>query len=482
MHSQRIGQPAINLQRLREEMTALSEIGRVEGIPGINRPGFSDADMEARTFMAERMKAAGLQVSMDAVGNLSGLWKTGSGPAVMVGSHLDTVPMGGFFDGALGVAAALECVRTLMESGAAPPCPIEVIATAEEEGRFGGMLGAQALAGAIDDAWFRSARDESGVTLVEAMRAQGLEPDRAATAARDSDTVKAFIELHIEQGPVLDTEGIPIGIVEAISGVFKWSVTLTGIANHAGTTPMNLRRDAFVGLATFACRIPEIIATAGTDQSRVTIGSVEVQPNHPHTVPGKATFALIGRDADGAVMARACRRVAGAAARHRRRCRARPYHRRAELARPEAVRSRDRRGDTPAGGGAWPALQADVQWCRPRHPVHGRADPRRAHLRAEHRRRQPCTGGRYRLAGCRGRGQSPAPHPYRRRGPDLTAGPSGMPAAITVHPPHRPRQAGKSAGHRCRSEGVSKHQLLAVRASARGCRLSVRSTASCQPA
>jgi allantoate deiminase len=304
VHSRRFGQPAINLQRLREEMITLSEIGRVEGIPGINRPGFSHADMEARTFMADRMKAAGLQVSMDAVGNLSGLWQTGSGPAVMVGSHLDTVPMGGFFDGALGVVAAFECVRTLMESGAAPPCPIEVIATAEEEGRFGGMLGAQALAGAIDDTWFRSARDESGVTLIDAMRAQGLEPDRAATAARDSDTVKAFIELHIEQGPVLDTEGIPIGIVEAISGVFKWSATLTGIANHAGTTPMNLRRDAFAGLATFACRIPEIIVTAGTNQSRVTIGSVEVQPNHPHTVPGKATFTLIGRDVDGAVMAR----------------------------------------------------------------------------------------------------------------------------------------------------------------------------------
>ena len=304
MHSQPVERPAINLQRLREEMTALSGIGRVEGIPGINRPGFSDADMEARSFMAARMKAAGLQVSMDAVGNLSGLWNTGSGPAVMVGSHLDTVPMGGFFDGALGVAAALECVRTLMEAGTAPPCPIEVIATAEEEGRFGGMLGAQALAGAIDDAWFRSAHDESGVTLVDAMRAQGLDPDRAATAARDPNDIKAFVELHIEQGPVLEAEGIPIGIVEAISGVFKWSVTLTGVANHAGTTPMDLRKDALIGLATFACAISEIIATAGTDQSRVTIGAVELKPNHPHTVPGRATFTLIGRDADAAVMAR----------------------------------------------------------------------------------------------------------------------------------------------------------------------------------
>ena len=304
VHLQGVEHLRINLDRLRDEMRELSEIGRVAGLPGISRPGFSDADMAARTFMAERMRAGGLQISMDAVGNLSGLWSTGSGPAVMIGSHLDTVPMGGRFDGSLGVVAALECVRTLMESGAEPPCPIEVIATAEEEGRFGGMLGAQALAGAIDDAWFRSARDESGVTLIEAMRAQGLDPDAATTAARDPRQVKAFLELHIEQGPVLDSAGIPIGIVEAISGVFKWSVTLDGVANHAGTTPMNLRKDAFAGLAAFACGVPDIIAAVGTDQSRVTIGSVEVRPNPPHTVPGQALFTLVGRDADRAVMLR----------------------------------------------------------------------------------------------------------------------------------------------------------------------------------
>ncbi len=239
---------------------------------------------------------------MDAAGNLSGLWRTGEGPAIMVGSHLDTVPMGGFFDGALGVAAAMECVRTLKDAGIAPPCPIEVIVTAEEEGRFGGMLGSQALAGRVDPDWFRSARDEGGTTLIEAMRAQGLDPDAVGSAARDPASVKAFLELHIEQGPVLETEGLAIGIVEAISGVFKWSVTLLGVANHAGTTPMNLRHDAFIGLVEFAHRIPAIIAETGTDQSRVTIGSVEIEPNHPHTIPGKAIFSLIGRDTSLDVM------------------------------------------------------------------------------------------------------------------------------------------------------------------------------------
>ncbi|WP_291749579.1 Zn-dependent hydrolase [Bauldia sp.] len=292
----------INRDRLRAEMEDLGEIGRTEGVPGINRPGFSDADMAARAFMADRMKALGLLVSMDAVGNLSGLWKTGEGPAVMVGSHLDTVPMGGFYDGALGVAAAMECVRALMDAGVTPPCPIEVIATAEEEGRFGGMLGSQALAGAVDPAWLETAVDEDGTRLVDAMTAHGLVPGAYETARRNPDSVKAFLELHIEQGPVLEAEGIPIGIVEGISGVFKWSVRLTGVANHAGTTPMDLRKDAFVGLVDFARQIPAIIAGAGTDQSRVTIGAVELKPNHPHTIPGEAVFTLIGRDISPDVM------------------------------------------------------------------------------------------------------------------------------------------------------------------------------------
>lgn len=283
-------------------MSRLGAIGRVDGIPGINRPGYSDADMQARSFMAERMADCGLAVSMDAAGNLSGLWQTGNGARVMAGSHLDTVPNGGLFDGALGVSAALECVRAMQDAGLVPARPIEVIATAEEEGRFGGMLGAQAMAGKVDEAWLANAIDESGVRLVDAMRAQGFDPARIRDAARDPATVHAFLELHVEQGPVLESAGLAIGIVEQISGVFKWSVRLTGVANHAGTTPMGLRKDAFLGLVAFANTIPEVIAKAGTDQSRVTIGAVEVRPNHPHTIPGEVVFSLIGRDTARKVM------------------------------------------------------------------------------------------------------------------------------------------------------------------------------------
>jgi N-carbamoyl-L-amino-acid hydrolase len=312
---------AINLDRLRDEMIRLGEIGREPGVPGINRPGFSDADMQARRQMAERMRQVGLAVSMDAVGNLSGLWEAGTGPRVMVGSHLDTVPMGGLFDGALGVCAALECVRTLREAGAAPAHPIEVIATAEEEGRFGGMLGSQALSGQVDPDWLTRAVDEKGVRLIDAMQAQGLDPKRYKDAARDPASVRAFLELHIEQGPVLERSNLQVGIVEVISGVFNWTIRLTGETNHAGTTPMSMRRDAFAGLAAFAVEIPAIIAAVGGDQTRVTIGAVEIKPGFPHSIPGEATFSLIGRDTSSEAMQRLateCRhRIERAADTHR---------------------------------------------------------------------------------------------------------------------------------------------------------------------
>lgn len=302
--------PAIDLDRLRRDLEALGRIGFSEAAGGLHRESFSDADMQARHWFIARLAEAGLDAEMDGAGNVIGRWQTGRGPAILIGSHLDSVPAGGMFDGALGVVAGLECVRTLREHGIAPGCPLEVIATSEEEGRFGGMLGAQALCGQLSRAQIEAARDESGLALTEAMARQGLDPAAALRAARDPGAVKAFVELHVEQGPVLEARGIPVGIVEGISGVFNWTVTLRGRANHAGTTPMDLRRDAFMGLADFAGRIPEIIDRSGTTQSRLTVGRVELEPNFPHTVPGAAEFSLIGRDVDEAVMqalAEACR-------------------------------------------------------------------------------------------------------------------------------------------------------------------------------
>ena len=302
--------PRVDLSRLNRRLDAVNEFGADPSRPGVNRPSFSPADISARRWLMDEMAALGLGVRMDAVGNVIGRWETGTGPAVMVGSHLDSVPSGGRFDGALGVIAALECVEACMDHGVEPASPVEIVATSEEEGRFGGMLGAQAMAGTVDRQWFDNAVDENGVHLADAMKAADLNPADYASACRRPGELGAFLELHIEQGPVLEHASRIIGIVEGISGVFNWVVTFEGEANHAGTTPMDLRRDSFRGLVDFAHGIDRIVAEAGTPATRLTIGKVDLSPNYPHTVPGRTEFVLIGRDLDLAVMrtlADACR-------------------------------------------------------------------------------------------------------------------------------------------------------------------------------
>lgn len=299
---------AIDLDRLKSDIEAVNEIGRIAGQPGINRVSFSDADMAGRRWLMGRMEEAGLQARIDAVGNVFGRWNCGSGPVVMAGSHLDTVPQGGPLDGTLGVCAALEAVRAMKGSGIAPARPVEVVCTADEEGRFGGMLGSQVICGEVGPDWIARAVDDSGLRLAEAMRTQGLDPE--AAVARDASDIAVFLELHIEQGPVLARADVPIGIVDAISGVFNWTVTLTGEANHSGTTPMDGRRDAFRGLADFGAAMPAILARAGGPETRLTVGKVALDPNFPHSIAGAAVFSVIGRDVDEAVMrtlAEACR-------------------------------------------------------------------------------------------------------------------------------------------------------------------------------
>ncbi len=263
----------------------------------------------------------GLKTHMDGAGNVCGRLGDSDKPAILIGSHLDSVPAGGMFDGALGVIAGLECLRVIQEQQIPLDHPVEVIATSEEEGRFGGMLGAQALTGALTLSWLEKAADPNGQTLQEAMANRGLDYHQAMHVRREPESMKAFLELHIEQGPVLEASGNTIGVVEGISGVFKWLVKLIGKADHAGTAPMNLRSDAFTGLADFAHEIQRIIDENGTDKSRLTIGHVDLKPGYAHTVPGEADFTLVGRDMSAEVMkelADSCRKTLSAIARRRR--------------------------------------------------------------------------------------------------------------------------------------------------------------------
>lgn len=274
--------------------------------------------MQARQWMMEKFKEHGLTTHMDGVGNVCGRLGDPDKPAILIGSHLDSVPAGGMFDGTLGVIAGLECLRVIQENTIELNCPVEIIGTSEEEGRFGGMLGAQALSGNLTLDWLEKARDPQGEFLKDAMAKCGLDIHNALRCRRDPSNIKAFLELHIEQGPVLENEHKCIGVVDGISGVFKWLVKLKGKADHAGTAPMDMRSDAFMGLADFAHEISRIIDEEGTDKSRLTIGRVELKPGYAHTIPGESHFTIVGRDMQEDVMhqlANSCRKVLSSIAR-----------------------------------------------------------------------------------------------------------------------------------------------------------------------
>lgn len=310
--------PNINIDRIEQDILTISRFGLQEGGRGIYRQGFGKADMEARKWLGREFEKMGMAHHMDGAGNVIGRFGPADKPAIAIGSHLDSVPAAGMFDGVLGVVAGLEVVRTFKDAGIEPEFPIEIIGTSEEEGRFGGMLGAQAMTGHVTREWLETAADENGYALKDAMAEVGLDAYDALHAYRRPEDFRAFLELHIEQGPILEAEKKTIGVVEGISGVFKWNCRLIGKAGHAGTAPMDMRSDAFMGIADFAHEIQRIIDEEGTEKSRITIGHVALKPGFPHTVPGEADFTIVGRDLDNDVMkalANACRRVLSSIAR-----------------------------------------------------------------------------------------------------------------------------------------------------------------------
>lgn len=315
---QQAAKPRLDIDRVERDITAISQFGFNEDDRGVYRQGFSEADMAARQWLREQFDALGMTHRIDGAGNVIGRLGEPDKPAIMIASHLDSVPAGGIFDGVLGVVAGLECVRAIQEAGITPDFPIEIVGTSEEEGRFGGMLGAQAMTGHVTRDWLESAKDEHGLALKDAMAEAGLDIYDALHAYRRPEEIRAFLELHVEQGPVLDIEKTTIGIVEGISGVFKWNVRLIGKADHAGTAPMDMRSDALMGMVDFAHEIQRIIDEEGSDKSRITIGHVALKPGFPHTVPGEADFTIVGRDLDEKIMeglAQACERVLASIAR-----------------------------------------------------------------------------------------------------------------------------------------------------------------------
>lgn len=314
------GELRVNSRRLRDDIDALAQIGRREN-HGIYRMAFSEADVEGRNWFRQRVRENNLTLFEDGAANLHARlnWDAAV-PSVMAGSHMDTVPGAGHLDGALGVVCALEALRVLKESGIALQRPVEAVSFSDEEGRFGGMFGSQSIAGLVSPDYLHNACDLEGISLVEAMSRCGLDANEALHAQRHPGSIHAYVELHIEQGPVLDRKDLSIGIVDAITGLFKWEITLRGAANHAGTTPMTMRQDAFQGLAEFAVQLDRVLAEYGSPHSTATIGRVDLKPGAANVIPGQAVFSLDVRDTDAttlAVLADALRRSLSAIARRR---------------------------------------------------------------------------------------------------------------------------------------------------------------------
>jgi len=276
----------INLARLKRDLDELGAIGRTPGA-GVSRPSWSDADMEARRWLLSRITNAGLEAGVDAAGNIFGRWQPGS-PVVMVGSHIDSVPNGGHLDGALGVLAGLECLRRIKEEGVHLRHPLELVSFTDEEGAFGGFFGSYAFTGALKAEDIPRLRDAAGTRILEAMARHGLDALQAPAARRDPQDIRAYVELHIEQGPVLESRQVPIGVVESIVGIRRFGITFRGRADHAGTTPMGDRQDAFLGAADLTLKGRELVLAEGTPTSRVTVGAVQVKPGVANIVPAEA--------------------------------------------------------------------------------------------------------------------------------------------------------------------------------------------------
>lgn len=274
--------------RFLADLHALRRFGGEAVGKGVRRRGFTEADLAARDWLAGRIRAAGLTARLDPCGNLFGL---AEGRSLLLGSHSDTQPEGGWLDGAFGVIAALEVARAAREAGGPA---VSVVSFMDEEGRFGALTGSSVWSGKLSLAEADRLVASDGTTWAQA---------RAQIAAQAGDFVDpgrfdGFLEAHIEQGPVLDTAAEAVGVVTGIVGLRQIEVTVQGMQNHAGTTPMAQRRDAFTLAARIAVGLPERLANIVTPASVWTIGRIEIWPGAPSVVPGRARFSLQWRDID----------------------------------------------------------------------------------------------------------------------------------------------------------------------------------------
>ncbi|MBV9329406.1 MAG: Zn-dependent hydrolase [Chloroflexi bacterium] len=294
--------PTITPAEMADLVESLGTIGEQPG-GGIIRHVYDPAWCAAREQVATWMREASLEVREDAVGNLFGRLEGDSPRTILTGSHIDTVILGGRYDGGLGILSALAAVRGLKQHLGKPRKSLEMVALCEEEdSRFhGNFWGTRGILGLIGPEELEAHTDANGMTIADAMREVGLAPDRFRDSVRTD--LDAFVELHIEQGRILFDEHVPLGIVDTITGLYRFRVTLEGRTDHAGTTPMDLRRDALQAAAEFATRMTRLVADVGRP-AVVTNGWWDVRPGAWNIVPGHVEFSVDLRHPDEAIKQR----------------------------------------------------------------------------------------------------------------------------------------------------------------------------------
>lgn len=290
-----------NLNRIRDTIEKIAEFNVTPG-KGCTRFSYSKEDQAAKSYLVEKFQDLGLKVNIDAVGNirarLDGLDPTS--PVVLTGSHIDTVLNGGKFDGVVGVVAALEAVTVLVEAGKKTKNPIEIIVFVEEEGsNFGStMAGSKALVGKYKIEDLKKIKNDKGLSMFEIARDFGLKPENLDECIIKSGEIKAMIEMHVEQSVVLETEGVSIGIVDAIAGGKWFKVEFEGVGNHAGATPMDLRRDPMVAASKTINEFDRIVREKALPTTVGTVGKIICEPNVSNCIAQKVSFTFDIRDVD----------------------------------------------------------------------------------------------------------------------------------------------------------------------------------------
>lgn len=283
-----------NLKRIQQDVEELSKFTSTPGA-GTTRFSFSKEDRDAREYIKKQMADAGLNIYVDAAGTVVGRLEGADrdAPVIMIGSHFDSVKNGGNFDGQAGVVAALEIARVFYENKLKPKNPIEFVAMIEEEGgRFGGgIFASRAMAGQVSKDEIYGFADKNGITIAQAMKEFGFDPDKIEEAIRPNGQIKAFVELHIEQGPILDAKNKDIGVVEYIVGLYKKDVKIIGRADHAGTTPMDMRSDALEAAAIIISQLGDFTREVG-EGSVATVGKLTVLPGAINVVSSEVNFTV----------------------------------------------------------------------------------------------------------------------------------------------------------------------------------------------